>query len=88
VDAPKSLVAVLGGLWSVVCGAGGVAKNFPWMLVLVPLAVDTFLVSRREGSGAWVVRRPVLAAALLALVVLVGILFMRVELVPFLYFQF
>jgi len=81
-------LTVLQGLWWVVGGGGGVAKNFPWMLVLVPLAVDTFLVSQRESSGAWVVRRPVLAAALWALVVLVGILFMRVELVPFLYFQF
>ena len=81
-------LAVLEGLWSVVCGAGGAAKNFPWMLVLLPLAVDTFLVSQREGTGTWVVRKPVLAAALLALVVLVGILFMRLELVPFLYFQF
>ena len=81
-------MAVFGGLWSVLCGEGGLAKNFPWVLVLVPLAVDTFLVSQREGSREWVVRRPVLAAALLALAVLVGILFMRVELVPFLYFQF
>lgn len=81
-------VRVFEGLWSVVSGAGGRAKNFPWMLVLVPLAVDTFLVSQREGSGRWVVRKPVLAAVLLTLAVLVGILFMRVELIPFLYFQF
>jgi D-alanyl-lipoteichoic acid acyltransferase DltB (MBOAT superfamily) len=81
-------VRVFEGLWSVVIGAGGQAKNFPWMLVLLPLAVDTFLVSQREGSGRWVVRKPVLAAVLLTLAVLVGILFMRVELVPFLYFQF
>jgi hypothetical protein len=72
----------------VVSGAGGQAKNFPWMLVLLPLAVDTFVVSQREGSRRWVVRKPVLAAVLLTLAVLVGILFMRVELVPFLYFQF
>jgi hypothetical protein len=81
-------MAVFGGLWSVLCGEGGLAKNFPWVLVLVPLAVDTFLVSQREGSREWEVWRPVLAATLLALAVLVGILFMRVELVPFLYFQF
>jgi len=79
---------VLEGLWSVVTGAGGEARKFPWLLVILPLAVDTFLVSQREGSGRLVVRNPVLAAALLALAVLVGILFMRVELVPFLYFQF
>lgn len=81
-------VRVFEGLWSVVIGAGGQAKNFPWMLVLVPLAVDTFLVSGRESGGRWVVRKSVLAAVLLTLAVLVGILFMRVELVPFLYFQF
>lgn len=81
-------LSVLEGLWSVVIGAGGEARKFPWLLVILPLAVDTFLFSQREGSGRWVVRRPVFAAALLALAVLVGILFMRVELVPFLYFQF
>lgn len=81
-------VRVFEGLWSVVIGTGGQAKNFPWMLVLLPLAVDIFVVSQREGSGRWVVRKPVLAAVLLTLAVLVGILFMRVELVPFLYFQF
>lgn len=81
-------VRVLEGLWSVLCGQGGGAKGFPWMLVLAPLVVDTFLVSQQEERRIWVLRRPVLAAALLALAVLIGILFMRVELVPFLYFQF
>jgi D-alanyl-lipoteichoic acid acyltransferase DltB (MBOAT superfamily) len=81
-------VRVMEGLWSVMVGAGGEARNFPWLLVLMPLAVDTFLVSQREKSDRWVVRSPVLGAVFWVLAVLVGILFMRVELVPFLYFQF
>jgi alginate O-acetyltransferase complex protein AlgI len=82
-----TLVALC-GVRDFLCGAGGMVAGFPWMLAFVPLLVDTFLVSKREEATRFVISNPMLAAAILTVTLLVGILFMRSELVPFLYFQF
>jgi len=81
-------VVIFQALAAFFIGNGGSAAGFPWMLAVVPILADTFLVSRSESTRGAVIRKPVLGALLLALAVLTAFLFMRGELVPFIYFQF
>lgn len=62
------------------------SQPFPWLLAIVPLVVDTWVVG---GVGErWAVRSNALLYTVLALALVIGLLFMHVGFAPFLYFQF
>ncbi len=60
------------------------SKPFPWLLALLPLMADTFLV----GQGRWAWRSNPAFYVVLAVSFLVGLLFMHIGFAPFIYFQF
>ncbi len=61
---------------------------FPWLLALVPLAADTWIVGSGRLCGRFEVRSRPAFAAVVALAFLVGLLCMHIGYAPFIYFQF
>lgn len=67
---------------------GGIAVGTPWLLLLVPLAADTWLVGSRSLADRLTVRSNYALAFLVALALLTALMFMHVGKVAFIYFQF
>jgi len=62
------------------------SQPFPWLLAIIPLLADTWVVG---GAGQrWAVRSNALLYTVLAAAFLIGLLFMHIGFAPFIYFQF
>jgi alginate O-acetyltransferase complex protein AlgI len=79
---------ILQSLGTLAAGVVAGGQPIPWLLLLLPLAVDTFVVGRPNAPERGGIRCNPLAYAILLLGLLVGLLFMHVGFVPFIYFQF
>jgi alginate O-acetyltransferase complex protein AlgI len=82
---PQALEAFRAVLW-LRPDAGLAHAPIPWLLLLVPVAVDTFLVG--NPSLKKIITNPWAGYATMALAFLVALLFMFIGNKPFIYFQF
>ncbi|MBJ7390090.1 MAG: MBOAT family protein [Chthoniobacterales bacterium] len=64
------------------------SQPVPWLLLLLPLLADTWLVGSRNFTVRFRVTSPFSLYAVLAASAIVGLLFMHVGFSPFIYFQF
>jgi len=77
----EKLASVLGTAWEI-------SQPFPWLLLLLPLVADTFLVGSTKFVERFRVRSTAGVYAVIALSLVVGLLFMHIGYAPFIYFQF
>lgn len=75
----SKLAGLFGSAWQA-------SQPFPWLLALVPLLADTWIVGNAGRKLDF--RSNALLYVILALSVLVGLLFMHVGFSPFIYFRF
>lgn len=64
------------------------SQPIPWLLLLLPLLADTWLVGSKGFTTRFRVSSPIAFYCVLGMAVLVGLLFMYVGFAPFIYFQF
>jgi len=64
------------------------AYTLPWLLILVPLLVDTWLVGNKPLTDRLTLRSNAAFYVMVLLAMLIGLLFMHLGKVPFIYFQF
>ena len=65
-----------------------VTQPVPWLLLLLPLLADTWLVGSEKFRQRWVVPSTPAFYAVVAVSLVVGLLFMHIGYAPFIYFQF
>lgn len=65
-----------------------VTQPVPWLLLLVPLLADTWLVGSEKFRQRWAWRSTPAFYAVVAVSLVVGLLFMHIGYAPFIYFQF
>jgi len=81
-------LVVYSKLTGIVSGALGTITDFPWMLILLPLVLDTWVIGSPRLGERIVLRSSYATAAVVALALLIGLLFMHLGYLPFIYFQF
>lgn len=64
------------------------SQPLPWLLLLLPLLADTFLVGSTRFTERCRIRSTPALYAVIALSLVVGLLFMHIGYAPFIYFQF
>ncbi len=80
--------AIFGSLGRLIAGNPGAAIAFPWLLAALPLLADTWLVGQSRWRDRFAFHSNTALYVVLLLALLVGLLFMHVGSVPFIYFQF
>lgn len=81
-------LVLLSKLGEVLAGNLSQSTPFPWLLALVPLLADTWLVGSEHLGTRIQWRSRTAFAAVVALAFLVGLLCMHIGYAPFIYFQF
>lgn len=87
-DSWNSTLVVWQKLSALFVTAWQVSQPFPWLLLLLPLLADTFLVGSANFTERFRLRSTPAFYAAVALSLVVGLLFMHVGYAPFIYFQF
>jgi alginate O-acetyltransferase complex protein AlgI len=77
----EKMASVLGAAWEI-------SQPFPWLLLLLPLVADTFLVGSTKFVDRFRIQSTAGVCAVIALSLFVGLIFMHIGYAPFIYFQF
>jgi D-alanyl-lipoteichoic acid acyltransferase DltB (MBOAT superfamily) len=81
-------MTILSSLGQLLTSSWTLAVTLPWLLLVIPLLVDTWIIGNKPLTARFSLRSNVAVYALILLAMLTGLLFMHLGKVPFIYFQF